>query len=252
MIVAICGKGGVGKTTIAAITAKELSEMRGVKALIVDADPAGGLCMALGFTPKKTINDIRKEIASEIKAGLRDEQDLAISVDYLLNTAIEEYRNLAVLAIGRPEDEGCYCRVNVLLKDAIKGLAGNFDITLIDAEAGIEQVNRKVLSDVEYMLLVTDTSVKGLKVAETILSVGKRMTAMRRAVLVFNRVRDIGTDFKAPINSSIEFVEVIPEDETVRRFDEEGMSFLEIPYCPARKALNVFLNRAGIIEKIAS
>ncbi len=247
MIVAICGKGGVGKTTVAAITAKELSEKKDLKALVVDADPAGGLSMALGLMPKKTINDVRKEIVEEIKAGLRDEKDLAISLDYLLNTAIKEYGNLAILAIGRPEDEGCYCRVNVILKDAIEGLAENFDIALIDAEAGIEQVNRKVLSAVDYMLLITDTSVKGLKVAETILSVGKRMTAMRGAGLIINRVRDTDIDYQTHINTPIEILGVIPEDETVKRFDEEGKSFLEIPPCPARESLKALLNRAGLL-----
>ncbi len=247
MIVAVCGKGGVGKTTIAAIAAKEFSQKEGIKALIVDADPAGGLCMALGITPEKTINDVREEIIREVKAGLRDERDLAVSIDYLLSTAIHEYKNLAILSIGRPEDEGCYCKVNVILKDAIEGLAGNFDLAIIDAEAGIEQVNRKVLSPIDYMLLITDMSVKGLRVAETIFTVGKRMTAMRGAGLVFNRASNPIDSFLTNIQSSIQVLGVIPEDETVKRFDEEGRSFLDIPPCPAQKVISSILKRIGLV-----
>src|SRR5450756_2130876 len=164
MIVAVCGKGGVGKTTVTAVAARELSRLKDIKALVVDADPGGGLEMALSIKPKKTLNDVRKEIIEEAKAGKRDERDLAVSVDYILAEALTEVGNLAFLSIGRPEDEGCYCKVNVILRDAIEGLAGRFDVTVIDAEAGIEQVNRKVMGEVDYVLLVSDTSTKGIRV----------------------------------------------------------------------------------------
>jgi CO dehydrogenase maturation factor len=241
MVIAVCGKGGVGKTTVAAVAARELSRLDSAKALLVDADPGGGLGMALSIRPKKTLNDVRKEIIEETKEGKRDERDLAVSVDYLLAEALTEVGNLAFLSIGRPEDEGCYCKVNVILKDAIEGLAGRFDVTVIDAEAGIEQVNRKVMGAVDYVLLVSDTSMKGIRVGETIKQVADRMVKGEGAGLLINRVRDDGAVEAIRGATFLEVIGWIPEDDTIRSFDEEDVALFDLPDCPAvvsiRKAL---------------
>jgi len=246
MIIAVCGKGGVGKTTISAVAANALSG-RKEKALIVDADPAGGLGMALSLQAKKTLNDVRKEIIEEVKAGERDSRDLAVSLDYLLAEALTERGNLAFISIGRPEDEGCYCKVNVLLKDAIEGLAGRFDFTIIDAEAGIEQVNRKVMSVVDYLLLVSDTSSKAVRVAETIKGVADQMIGGASAGLLVNRVRE-GQDLKVlKGGTGLEIIGAIPEDDTIRRFDEKEQSFFELPDTPAVAAIVEALEKVGLL-----
>ena len=249
MIIAVCGKGGVGKTTVSAVAARALSRRKGARSLIVDADPAGGLSVALALDPGKTLNDVRKEIIEEVKAGLRDEKDLAVSLDYLLAEALTERGNLAFLSIGRPEDVGCYCKVNVLLKDAIEGLAGRFDCAVIDAEAGIEQVNRKVMSAVDYVLLVADTSAKALKVAETIKEVAERMIGGVGAGLLINRARDEGEAGAVVRNTSLQVLGWVPEDETVREFDAGGKSFLGLPDCPASNAIERALEAAGLLER---
>lgn len=248
MILAVCGKGGVGKTTISAVAARALSLRKGARSLVVDADPAGGLGVALALEPGRSLNDVRKEIIEEVKAGLRDERDLAVSLDYLLAEALREEGNLAFLSIGRPEDAGCYCKVNVLLKDAIEGLAGRFDHVVIDAEAGIEQVNRKVMSAVDYVLLVADTSAKALKVAETIKDVADRMIGGEGAGLLINRARGKSEAEAAMGNTALEVVGWVPEDDTVRRFDATGTSFLGLPDCPASAAIEGALRKAGLLE----
>jgi CO dehydrogenase maturation factor len=247
MILAVCGKGGVGKTTVSAVAAQALYGKPGARALVVDADPAGGLSMALGVTPRKTMNDVRKEIIEEVKAGGRDERDLAISLDYLLAEAVTERGNLAFLAIGRPEDVGCYCKVNVILKDAIEGLAGRFEATVIDAEAGIEQINRKVMGAVDYVLLVGDTSAKSIRVAETIKDVADRMIGGEGAGLLVNRARDAREVEGIKEGTSLELLGWIPEDDTIRRFDGDGSSFFELPECPAREAIVTALSKTGLI-----
>lgn len=246
MIIAVCGKGGVGKTTISAVAAQALHDKGNGKVLIVDADPAGGLSMALGLTPKKTLNDVRKEIIEEIKAGGRDEKDLSVSLDYLLAEALTERDNLGFLAIGRPEDVGCYCRVNVILRDAIEGLAERFDSTVIDAEAGIEQINRKVMSPVDFVLLVADTSAKAVKVAETIRDVAHQMIGGEGAGLVVNRARDAAEVEPIRSETTLELLGWVPEDDTVRSFDGRGESFLQLPECPAREAITGALKAAGL------
>jgi len=247
MILAVCGKGGVGKTTVSAVAAQALSEKKDLRALVVDADPAGGLGMALGLTPRLTLNDVRKEIIEEVKEGKRDERDLSVSLDYLIADALTERGNMAFLSIGRPEDEGCYCKVNVILKDAIEGLAGRFDATVIDAEAGIEQVNRKVISSVDYVLLVSDTSAKAVRVAEMVKGVADRMIGNEGAGLLVNRVRDKTEIEGIQSGTALDVIGWVPEDDTVRRFDGEEKSFLELPDCPARAAIRRALARAGLL-----
>jgi CO dehydrogenase maturation factor len=247
LILSVCGKGGVGKTTVSAVAAQALAARDGTRALIVDADPAGGLAMALGLAPRKTLNDVRKEIIDEVKEGRREERDLAVSLDYLLAEALTERGNLAFLAIGRPEDVGCYCKVNVILKDAIEGLAGHFDATVIDAEAGIEQVNRKVLSPVEYVLLVSDTSAKAVRVAETIKGVADSMIGGEGAGLLVNRALGEGEVEEVRKGTSLDVVGWVPEDDIIRRFDGEELSFLELPPCPAREAIVAALVKTGLL-----
>lgn len=247
MILAVCGKGGVGKTTISAIAARALTGRTWLKSLIVDGDPSGGLAMALSLNPKTTLEDVRLEIIEAVKSGQRSKSEVAASMDYLLTEALVERGNLAFLGIGRPEDPGCYCRVNSFLKNAIRELADSFDMTVMDAEAGIEQVNREVMGAVDYLLLVSDTSAKGIKVAETIVEVAERMVGGQGAGLVFNRVRE-GTDIGSlQERTSLDVVGWIPEDETVRTFDEKGRSFFELPECPAEKAVVEALKRTGLV-----
>jgi CO dehydrogenase maturation factor len=249
MILAVCGKGGVGKTTISAIAAQALHGDGLPGFLVVDGDPSGGLGLALGLKAEKSLNDVRKEIIAEIKAGERSERGVAVSMDYLLAEALSEKGNLAFLSIGRPEDEGCYCRVNSFLKEAIEGLAGEFANTVIDAEAGIEQVNRKVLSGIDFILLVSDTSGKGIQVAETIEKVARQMGSKGKAGLVVNRVRDEREVATARERTSLDVIGWIPEDDTVRAFDEEMKPFFGLPDCAARESVRKALEAAGLVQR---
>ncbi len=247
MILAVCGKGGVGKTTISAVAAAALRRKGGVRGLVVDGDPAGGLGMAPLVEAKMTLNDVRKEVIDQVKAGERSERNVAVSMDYLLTEALTEDGNLAFLSIGRPEDTGCYCRVNSFLKMAIESLAGEFDMTVIDAEAGIEQVNRDVMATVDYIMLVSDTSAKSVRVAETIRDVAKRMVGGGGAGLVINRVRDEGEVESIRRSTSLDVIGWIPDDDTIRRFDENMTSFFDLPECPARIHIENALMATGLL-----
>jgi len=247
LILAVCGKGGVGKTTTSAVAAAALRRRGGVRGLVVDGDPAGGLGMALSIEAKMTLNDVRVEVIDEIKAGERSKRDVSQSLDYRLAEAITENGNLAFLSIGRPDDVGCYCRVNSFLKMAIESLAGGFDMTVIDAEAGIEQVNRDVMATVDYLLLVSDTSAKGIRVAETIRDVAERMVGGDGAGLVINRVRDEGEVESIRRSTSLDVIGWIPDDDTIRRFDENMTPFFELPECPARVAIEDALQAIGLL-----
>jgi len=229
MKIAVVGKGGVGKTTISVLLVKILSE-RG-KVLAIDADPAGGLSAALGVKIKKTLEDVRNEIATMIKERY-DKVEIASSIDYKVLEALYEHERSSFLAIGRPESEGCYCQLNLMLREAIELLSGPFDYVVIDGEAGIEQINRRVMRSADVLLVVTDTTKKGLHVANQIKSIA-RTVAFRRCILVVNKVKD---SLKVT-GEGFDYVFLIPEDDTILKFDAEGRPLLDINDSPALRSV---------------
>ncbi|MCP4118933.1 MAG: AAA family ATPase [Desulfobacteraceae bacterium] len=230
VIIAVCGKGGVGKTCISALIVKMLSRDPSKKVLAIDADPAVGLSFPLGVTVKKTVDDIRNDLITRLKNGEPStREELINSLDYELFSALEERENLAFLAIGRPEGDGCYCRVNALLKDIIKEIAGNFDYVVIDGEAGVEQISRRVMEMVTHLLLVSDASLKGRKVVETIKEVAQKKCSVKQSGLIFNKMRDQEEIDALHSKTRLFTCGAILENETIRTFDREGRSFFELP-----------------------
>ena len=227
---AICGKGGAGKTTIAAIIARRLRQ-ENRRALIIDADPAGGLGYALGLRPKRTLNDIRTATIRAAREG-GDRQELSLTADFLLLEAVLEVGPLAFLSIGLPETKGCYCEINRLLRDVIETLASQFDVTVIDGEAGVEQVNRQVMHNLDSLWLISDSSPKGLHVAEAISETAARFELAQRVGIVLNRVRE-GDLERARQSTSLPIVAAVPVDETLLQFDAEGRSLFALPDCSA-------------------
>ena len=169
-ILAVAGKGRVGKTSVAATMVRLLCQMHpGKRILAIDADPAVGLATALGVEVCLTVDDIRKAVVAQARQG-----DAKAAVELLgearcqIFDAVAESRGFAFLAIGRPESAGCYCKVNGYLKEVIGLLAGSFDYVVIDGEAGVEQINRRVMEKVTHLLLITDASRKGTQVIQTV------------------------------------------------------------------------------------
>ena len=230
VILAVCGKGGVGKTSISALIVRRLSENPVNRILAIDADPAVGLSFPLGITVQKTVDDIRNELIARLEAGeATDRKELVRSLDYELFNALEERGNIAFLAIGRPEGDGCYCRVNALLKDIIREIAANFNYVIIDAEAGIEQVNRRVMEMVTHLLLVSDTSLKARTIVETVHRVAKQKCALKKAGVVFNKMRDQQEIAAMGSMPGLEIWGGLLENERLREFDREGHSFFQLP-----------------------
>ena len=238
ILLAVCGKGGVGKTSISAIVVRILAEKSDRRILAIDADPSVGLATALGFRGERTVNDIRNDLIGRIEKGeSENRQALLAALDYEVIAALEERENVAFLAIGRPEREGCYCKVNSMLRDIIESVARNFDYVVIDGEAGIEQVNRRVLATVTHLLLVSDASAKGLKVIETIGTVAGQAVHYEKAGLLLNRIRGEGEKNRLSLPPSIPLLGWVPEDDGIRDADIAGRNLMEIPPCPAIEAV---------------
>ena len=242
-VLALCGKGGVGKTSISATIVKILSSNPDNKVLAIDADPAVGLSTALGVNVTKTVDDIRNELIQRVESGkTTDKAEMLSMLDYEMFSALEEKENIAFLAIGRPELEGCYCQVNHILKDLIASVADNFDFVVIDGEAGIEQINRRVMAKVSHLILVSDASAKGINVAKTIQTVSKTAIDYEKAGLILNRLRNKNEYEKLIIPAEIDCLGWVPEDDSIRSYDIAGRSILEINDTSAIQAVKNCLN----------
>lgn len=229
-IIAVAGKGGVGKTSISSLVVKLLVEEKpDARVLAIDADPAVGLAVALDVQVEKTIDDIRKEFISNVESGNKSEAiDTLHNAEFELFSAIVEQEGFAFLAVGRPETAGCYCKVNAYLKEVIGLLAGQFDYVVIDGEAGIEQVNRRVMEKVTHLMLVSDSSKKGTGVVQTIKSVAEQMVMYEKVGAIINRVKDEKTK-ELVDTGDVEILEFVEEDDKLNNFDIEGKSIFYLP-----------------------
>lgn len=228
-IFAFAGKGGVGKTSLSAAFIRILSQKFPDKRILaVDADPAVGLSTALNMNPTLTLDDIRLQIADNIEKGQTSQAvELLSEAEFHLLDAITEKDNISFLAIGRPEAAGCYCKVNAYLKQVIQMLCESYDFVVIDGEAGIEQINRRVMENITYLVLVSDTSKKGISVISAIEAVAKKMTSFEKSGVIFNRTRG---SFDAASASDIPAVlSVIGDDENQAENDMQGESVFSLP-----------------------
>ena len=241
-VIALSGKGGVGKTSLSAAIVRILTEERpDAKILAIDADPAVGLSVALGVEPEETLDQIRKRVAEDVTGKLKDTQDILAEAKFRLFEAMEERGGFAFLAIGRPEAAGCYCAINTYLKRVIELLVDDFDFVVIDGEAGIEQINRRVLEKVTHLICVSDQSKKGLKITETIKNVADELVMYDEIGLIVNRAPKPELLTEDEIGG-IRLVSVIPQDDAMTENDIEGRDIFELAkdagiLLGARKAL---------------
>ncbi len=231
--IALCGKGGTGKTALTALIARALVENRPrPRILLVDADPAMGLHQALGVEPGRNLGDVREEVLAAARGAEREAKiELARRLDYLVFSTLREFDGFALLAMGRTDARGCFCPVNELLRDAIELLSRSFDVIVIDGEAGLEQINRQVVRRLDTLLIVSDPSARGLRAAVDIERL-VRSGAMEcsRVDVVLNRVRDDGVRLRASAEAlGLHVAGLVPEDAAVSACDLSGDPLSRLP-----------------------
>ncbi len=229
-IIALSGKGGVGKTSISAAIVKLLVQAYpDKKILAIDADPAVGLSTALGIDVKMTIDDIRKEIVETVEDGqTRAAIELLGDARYKIFDALVETDGFAFIAVGRPESAGCYCKINTYLKEVISILSNEFDYVVVDGEAGIEQINRRVMEKVSHLLLITDASKKGTQVISTIKSVADELVMYKKIGAIVNRIPDESVIPYINTNG-IPVLSYISTDSNLAVYDIEGKDITKLP-----------------------
>ncbi len=229
-ILAVAGKGGVGKTSISATIVRCLVERYPDKRILaIDADPAVGLATALGIDVGITIDDIRKEIVNSVDAGdTRTAIELLGEAKYRIFDALVETDGFSFIAIGRPESAGCYCKINSYLKEVISLVSNEFDFVVIDGEAGIEQINRRVMEKVTHLLLITDPSKKGCQVINTIKSVADSLVMYEKTGAIVNRITDESL-LKYIDTNGIEVLSFIGDDKNLTEYDIKGENVFNLP-----------------------
>ena len=225
--IAVAGKGGMGKTTLSGLLTRHLVTNRLGIVLAIDADPSSNLHLVLGMSLTKTVGDIREDARDQVPAGMSRQDWL----DYTIRTAVEESHAFDLLAMGRPEGQGCYCTANHLLRNIVDGICKAYDYVIMDNEAGMGHLSRRTTRDVDHLLLVTDASLRGLAAAEAMLGLSQELEIhVRKTYLVVNRVvGELPATWNDKINQmGVPLLAKIPYDPQLVEFDSNGRPLVEL------------------------
>jgi CO dehydrogenase maturation factor len=240
--IALAGKGGVGKTTVAALTIKFLAERRDGAVLAIDADPSSNLNMALGLGLDWTVGDIREDMLAEVKAsltsggaamgGLPGGVSKREYLDYEIRSSVEEGTHFDLIAMGRPEGPGCYCAVNHNLREVIDTIGDAYRYVVIDNEAGMEHLSRRTTRNVDHLFIVSDATQRGIVAAERIGSLRTELDIeVDNAYVIVNRAPG---QLPEPLRARLDAMDVpllgtIPEVPEIGEFDVAGKPLIELP-----------------------
>ena len=251
-IIAISGKGGVGKTTLCGLLIQYLCETGKKPVLAVDADANANLNEVLGVETGITLGELREEIERagtdsryQIPAGMTK----AAYFDSRLADALTEEDDYDLMVMGRSQGQGCYCFVNGIVQTQIQRLQSHYPYIVVDNEAGMEHISRGILPNMEIAVLVSGCSRRGVQAAGRIAALMKELNFRPKKVgLIVNRAPDGKLDegtMEEIQNQKLDLLGVVPQDDDVYRFDCEGRPTVQLPAdSPVRAALK------GIIEKL--
>jgi CO dehydrogenase maturation factor len=233
--IAIAGKGGTGKTTVAALLIKLLSQKGLV--LAVDADPSTNLNQALGLAldDSKTVGRIREKMTEDVSKG-RFSPTIA-KQEYLFSKIMEslvESKGFDLLAMGRPEGPGCYCASNEFLRVSLDKLVKDYKYNYIvmDCEAGMEHISRQTTRDVDVLLIMSDPTIKGVTTAARMKKLIEELRSnVGKVGLILNRVRgELSPEIKKTIDESgLQVIALIPEDSNMAALEMKGRPITELP-----------------------
>jgi CO dehydrogenase maturation factor len=233
MLIAVCGKGGTGKTAFTAMMTTVLLERnKAGKLLLIDADPTMGLTNALGIKVRLTMGQVREQIIKTARGSDKDKKEKLNSIlDYMALEALVETDKFALLAMGRTETLGCFCPVNNLLRSAIETLSKNFDTIVIDGEAGLEQINRQVMHHIDTLIIISDATSRGIQTAALIKKMVQddKVIQVKKIGLVFNRVQgNYELLEQAAQGTGLKVFGYIPQDNEVAHYDLIGKPLTEL------------------------
>lgn len=256
--IALAGKGGVGKTTIAGMVIKYLVQNKPGPVLAIDADPSSNLNMVLGLELDWTVGDIREDMLALVKSSLVTGGAAMGSLpggvtkhDYLehkIRASLAEGETFDLIAMGRSEGTGCYCAVNHNLREVIDSISKNYRYIVIDNEAGMEHLSRRTTRDVQHLLVVSDPTQRGIVAAGRISSFRNELDIrIEQAYLIINRLSgSIPAVLKTEIDKlDIPLLGTVAADDELSTFEFSGKPLVELG-----NESPVFQAIAGMMEKI--
>jgi len=231
-VIAITGKGGVGKTTVAGLLISQLIRLGNKPVLAVDADPNMCLDAALGVTVEKTIGGVREETKQlteqKIISGISKHQLLELKI----TESLVEANDFDLVAMGRPEGPGCYCYANNVMKSVLAKLASQYPYVVLDNEAGLENLSRRLVQNVDLLIMVTDPSKKGFETVQRLYELGREMKiAYKQSAVIINRIRNsISQEKINQLKSTVEadFVVCLSDEQEIVSLSENGNSMFGI------------------------
>ena len=229
-IIAVAGKGGTGKTTLAALILRHLVRAGQGPFLAVDADPDANLGVMLGRRPERSVGQVLQDFLEQklnIPQGLPKQSYLELQ----LHAAISEGKNLDLVEMGRPEGPGCYCSANAVLRDFLERLSDNYRAVVVDNEAGMEHLSRRTAGRIDQLFMVSDPSVKGLRTVSSLLElIDELKLNPEKKYLVLCRASHLDPRLQAQVTKlGVEYLGEVPEDPNVVEYDLSERSLLELP-----------------------
>ena len=248
--IAVAGKGGTGKTTLSALIIRYITEERpGKSILAVDADANANLNEALGLEEFNPISDILAETKDPKKVPEGMTKD--IFVEYSLHNALIESDSYDLVVMGNPQGPGCYCFPSDLLRKHLENLRDNYDYVVIDNEAGLEHLSRRIMSDIDTLLVTSDSSARGVRSAGRVHDIVKSVKLdVKQMGLVISRILNEG-DVEALQEeiekTGLDLVGKIPMDPKISEYDLKGTPLFDLPAdSPAYLAVKKMLDRLQI------
>lgn len=248
MIIALSGKGGMGKSTLSALVVRHLVKHVSRPVLAVDADPNSNLGDKLGLSAERTIGDLREDAFKhkhEVPAGTPKQRSMECEVQQ----AIVEGAGVDLLTMGRGEGPGCYCFVNNLLRTFLQSLSSGYKHVVIDNEAGMEHLSRRTNDKVDLMLVVSDRTPTGLKAARRIADMAADLGVVRgRMGLVVNRVAEDEVLASETIaETGLNLLGSVPDDPLIRDYELRSAPLLDLPdESSAASAVSNILKNSGL------
>ena len=253
-IIAVAGKGGVGKTTLTGLLIQYLCESGKKPVLAVDADANANLNEVLGVEIECTLGELREEIERagvdsryQIPAGMTKQTYL----EARLADAITEEDDYDLMVMGRTQGKGCYCFVNGLVQTQIQKLQSHYPYVVVDNEAGMEHISRGLIPTMEIAILVSDCSRRGVQAAGRIAALMKELNFKPKTVgLIVNRAPegklDAGT-MEEVEKQGLTLLGVVPQDQDVYQYDCDGKPIVRLPKdSPVRSALHDIVQKLGL------
>jgi CO dehydrogenase maturation factor len=229
--IAVAGKGGVGKTSFCALLIRYLVEKKGGPVLAVDADPNANLNEALGM-------DYEGETISELIAktkelhGIPDGMSQETYIEYKLNAALSESKDVDSLVMGGPDGPGCFCFPNNILRKYLTELSSGYKYIVMDNEAGMEHISRRTTQDVDYLFIVSDGSVRSIRSAKRVADLLKQIkTRVKQVGLILTRTSPEDLELlKGEVEKTgVKLLGLIPNDPMVTKYDINAQPLYQLP-----------------------